>query len=386
MKSFTDSRKIHHDLRESMGWDFAESLIQVARTLDEAYYPSLDQKVLTTRNKDQVVSRECRKLLTGEDVSNDTRPILMVPQFWIWKFEDHILSAYSMPGKNPDTLLEHNFDGDLNFDYQRWKSKNIGISTSFADAGHPDLHIGFLLAERIDKFGKAQADMFQSPLDIFETGVIQVISRVETFMKQPTSVKSDDIKKERDFMHDISDIRSELAMIDEILRQQKDILETIIKNARVDVEVWRYPTWGKVVDASQQLDTYRQRVNKIDRDAERIEKNIQDQLNLKRTYASIRDARTSVVLGTAVIGFTIVTVIFTPLAFMTSLFALPIDNIVKHQVKIGDTNAYGTGYIGKWLGECGIDDRIVEANASKPRQRFHLWSSPVSRCARPCCC
>ena len=383
MKSFTESRKIHHDLRESMGWDFAKSLIQVARTLDEAYYPSLDQKVLTTRNKDQVVSRECRKLLTGEDVSNDTRPILMVPQFWIWKFGDRILSAYSMPGKNPDTLLEHNFDGDLHFDFQRWKSKNIGISTSLADTGHPDLHIGLLLAHLIDKFGEAQAEMFQSPLDIFETGVIQVISRVETFMKQPTSVKPDDIIKERDFMHDISDIRSELAMITEILRQQEYILESMIKNASLNFDEQRDPVWAKVVDASQQLDTYRQRVNKIDRDAERIEKNIQDQLNLKRTYASIRDARTSVVLGTAVIGFTIVTVIFTPLAFMTSLFALPIDNIVKHQVKIGDTNAYGTGYIGSWLGKCGIDDRVVEANASKPRRRFQLWFLPVSRCARP---
>ena len=87
-----------------MKWDVAERLVQTERTLDEAYYPSLDEEALKARNKDQVVSRECKKSLKGERVSDDTRPILMVPQFWIWKFEDHILSAYSCPGTSPEML------------------------------------------------------------------------------------------------------------------------------------------------------------------------------------------------------------------------------------------------------------------------------------------
>ena len=126
-------------------------------------------------------------------------------------------------------------------------------------------------------------------------------------------------------------------------------------------------------------------MTKIDRDAERIEKNNQDQLNLKRTYASIGDTRASVILGTAVVGFTIITVIFTPLAFMTSLFALPIHELVKYQVTIGNTNAYATSYIGKWFGKCAMAKSIVEANTSKLRQKSHPWSSPGSRWARPCC-
>ena len=205
------------------------------------------------------------------------------------------------------------------------------------------------MAQNIDKFGERQANDFQSPLDIFETGVIQVMSRVERYMNQPTSHKPDGITKERRFMHDISDIRDELAMVDAILLQQKGILNSVIKSANENAKA-KPINWETVSDADQKLVFYRERVEKIDKDAERIEKNIQDQLNLKRTYASIQDAHNSVILGTAVIGFTIVTVIFTLLAFMTSLFALPIDSLVRHQ---SETKTFSTKYIGKWFGKWG---------------------------------
>lgn len=272
-------------------------------------------------------------------------PILMVPQLWIWKFEDHILSAYSPPGKNPEPLRESDINSRLDKDWRK-KLKDMGIPTllTYSD---PDLHIGLLLAHHIDNFGEVQAKIFQSPLDIFETGVIQVITRVERFMKQPTSLKPDDIKKERGFMHDISDIRDELAMVDAILRKQESILNSVIEN--VNDRATENETWQTIVMAKQKLNTYRERVKKIDRDAERMEKNIQDQLNLKRTYSSIRDTHNGIILSTAVIGFTIVTVIFTPLAFMASLFALPIDNIVKHR---SENMNYATNYIGKWFGKC----------------------------------
>ena len=133
MESFTASREFHHGLRKSKTSDFVKNMIHVARTLDEAYYPSLDQEVLRTRNKDQVVSRE---YINGQLESKDA-PILMVPQFWIWKFEDHILSAYSAPGKNPEPFCERsdtNYvshrqkSGIWMFENQDWKSENIGVS------------------------------------------------------------------------------------------------------------------------------------------------------------------------------------------------------------------------------------------------------------------
>ena len=221
----------------------------------------------------------------------------------------------------------------------------------------PDLHIGLLLADQIDNFGKTQAnDSFPAPLDIFETGVVRVMSSVDEYMEPDTS-ETLEIKTERGFMHDISDIRSELVMIDEILLEQERIVTSLLTNSNRNLG--EDELWHKVENAKKQLDTHRNRVKKIDRDAERIEKIIQDQLNLKRTFATIRDTRTSLLLGTAVIGFTIVTIIFTPIAFMATLFALPIDKIVRNQIKIRDTDAFETKYIGKWFGKCTEDNNIV---------------------------
>ena len=182
------------------------------------------------------------------------------------------------------------------------------------------------------------------------------MSSVDEYMG-PDNSETPDINKEREFMHDISDIRSELIMINEILLEQERIMTSIIKNAPGEENDDRY--WGEVKYAMKQLKSYQDRIKKIDRDAERIEKIIQDQLNLKRTFATIRDTRTSLLLGTAVIGFTIVTIIFAPIAFMATLFALPIDKLVENQVQIGDTNAFETKYIGKWFGKCSVDDNII---------------------------
>lgn len=63
----------------------------------------------------------------------------------------------------------------------------------------------------------------------------------------------------------------------------------------------------------------------MDRDAERIEASVKDQLQLERTYTGMDDPRFSFVLGVAVAGFPIIMVIFTPLLFVSSLFALLVD-------------------------------------------------------------
>lgn len=358
-------------------------MIQVERTLDEAYYPSLDKEAVKTRNNNQVVLKVYKNLVKRKDVIEEPRSILVVPQFWIWKFEDHILSAYSASG-GPEDVCKYELDPTRNYVSHRihqgvmfgnegWKSKYVGTSTTRLYK-HPDLQIGVLLAGHIENFGNAQAnDEFHSPLDIFEIGVVQILSRMDEYVKSSLS-GSPKIEEEWDLMKNISNIRSELAMIHDILRQQEQILNSLIDN--VDPIVKAESAWQKVVDANQRLKSYQQRLQKIDRDAQRTEKDIQDRLNLVRTHASIRDAHTSLALSTAVIGFTIVTIIFAPLGFMTGLLGLPIDRFVNHKFK----DTYRTQYVGTWFGKSAINNNIAKADASKLWQRLYPWSSPVSLC------
>jgi hypothetical protein len=84
------------------------------------------------------------------------------------------------------------------------------------------------------------------------------------------------------------------------------------------------------------LKQYQKRIKKIDGDAERVEKNVQDLLNLKRTYASVQDSHAGVLLSVAAIGFAIVTVIFAPLAFLVGLFALNFQGFDRLRVRQGN--------------------------------------------------
>ncbi|KAF3058175.1 hypothetical protein GL218_05260 [Daldinia childiae] len=201
-----------------------------------------------------------------------------------------------------------------------------------------------IITHRLSKFGKSQAGgKFPSPLDIFETSVVRILSDAEAYTDPTQKSLPEDIEKERDFMHRIADVREELVMIQEILDQQKEILQAFIqdfenhefgsmldssdeqdiKGARILWEQWKLP--------AKDVDIFTKRLSKINKDAERIENLIQNQLNMKRTYASIRDTRTGLILSAAVIGFTVITIIFAPLAFMTSLFALPLEGLLKNQ-------------------------------------------------------
>lgn len=324
----------------------------------------LSRAVLEKRNGDQVVSREFAKTLTDYD-SEEGRadltypgkhksPILMVSQLWIWRFGSVVPSAHSMTeGSSPQSPKL--------FLYNSLTCRgawNLEIGTK-----SPEIHIGLIIVDCILKFGERQFyQSFPAPLDIFEIGVVRILSDTDEYL-DPKNLTTLDIHKERELLHDIADIRSELAMIQEIFWQQEQVLDPLLDEMSEEVGSWD-PLSGPKPKERLQLEVdlerirsgrttllkHRKRSEKIVKDAERIEKMIQDQLNLKRTYASIRDTKTSIVLGTAVIGFTVITIIFAPLAFLASLSALPVDQFVRKQVTVGETKAYPTWYMGKWFG------------------------------------
>ncbi|KAI2631827.1 hypothetical protein GGR54DRAFT_634598 [Hypoxylon sp. NC1633] len=343
--------------------DYARSLIQIERTLDETYYPGLTFDNLGRRNNDQVVTKEkdVSSVLTtkekdGSSTLDDFTPILTVPQLWLWRFGDHLITA-----------------GPIVEGY-----KNRGWMTRIGRLDAPTgIKTGLVLAHLISAFGKTQSyGVFRPPLEIFEASVGRVLSDVEEYTKLSNALPPDK-QKEFKFMHRIADIREESAMIQEILSQQSEILLRVIEHCKDfdlpgfsdrKAETWEFlwdrRHWQEVKGAEAEIVKYQKRLAKIDRDAERIEKVIQDQLNLNRTYASIRDARTGLILSAAVIGFTVVTIIFAPLAFMTSLFALPLDSLLQNQVqlKVSDadpTAAYSTAYVGTWFAVAVVATLVI---------------------------
>ncbi|KAF7503184.1 hypothetical protein GJ744_004217 [Endocarpon pusillum] len=338
MSSFEKSRSELKDLRNTIGWSNIGKYFQMTRTLDETYYPSLTRKSLKTRNMHQVVTRECKETINGDKISDTTRPILTVPQFWIWKVGKLVFSAYSPPGKLHSRLKD--YEADMSY---HSIDKNIGTLSELTDTKSPNAHVAALLIDQIKRFGRTQGiNLYQSPLDIFEIGVVRVLSTVDDYM-QDDDLAADANMKEKNLVNDIADIRDELAMVDFVLRQQDAVLDSLMKQEK-DQDL-KNSVLTNLEAAREEIKGYRERVSKIDKDAERVDKTVQDRLNLKRTFASIRDTKASLLLGIAVIGFTVVNILFAPLAFMTALFALNIDELVKHKNGTGGDAVYPSWYI-----------------------------------------
>lgn len=368
MQSFTRSRRIFQALQRNVEWPDVTRYLHTPRTLDEAYYPSLPGAILQDRNKQQVVTRECEKLLDDSDVTEDSKAILMVSQLWIWSFDHHlVVSAFSPPGKIPTRHAEYRppqdagppgaaTQGEPISRWERWREENLGIFAQSDDEPCAEDHVAKLIVDQITRFGGTQAgEKYLSPLDYFEFGIIRILTTVHEYTRFDSLDSSINVDKEAELMRDIADIRGELAMIDDILVQQDKVLDSLILHSPC-----KHPSNGlsgvmpvdRLRTAKQQVQVYRDRVTKIDKDTERIDKAVGDLLNLKRTDASMRDARTSLLLGIAVIGFTVITIIFAPLAFMTALFALDIDELDKHKQGKGDDAVYPSWYVfvtfGKW--------------------------------------
>ena len=328
---------------------WAECKIHLERTLDEAYYPGLSVDEFTTRNSDQIVSSRFRH----DENWQEQVPILTVPQLWLWKFGEVIVSAHSMTRgyKSAHEKTQGTAYFEL-FEEGNTDERLVAWKPIFDGTQHPDIRIGLLLASYIEAFGEetpgdaiGSANTIPPALDLFESAVVSVLSDVTHYVKN-TKRNAIDYDTEQRLTHVLSDCRSELAMIKHIMGQQKQVLDALLADRKVpwieDEEDARNrgrpvrdadPRWKQVDSALGTLRRYYGRINKIDGDAERIEKTVQDMLNLKRTYASVQDSHAGVLLSTAAIGFAIVTIIFAPLAFLTALFAINITGFDKLRVK-----------------------------------------------------
>jgi len=381
------------------GCDPSDCPIYFERTLDEAYYPGLTREALDKRNQDQIVSYSGDNfgLHMKEGGKGDANtPILMVSQLWFWKIGKSVISAHCKTEEVQ--LLRH--------------IPYVSLSHQI----EPDVLAGLLMARCINSFGEIHShEGFDCPptFDLFENRVVGILSEVGDYVGAGKSSEVE-FAKEQYFTHVVSDVRSELAMIQHFLEEQETILGALIEDhtksiSKKDASHQAPPSstpydngrpplapedmqsscsrkniptsavldkrldeeasllWAEVAGAQETLQKYMKRVRKIDGDAERVEKAIQDLLNLKRTHASIQDAHSSLILSTAVIGFTVVTIVFAPLAFLTALFALKVKGFRQLQV-VGQDDVFDGGKLSGIFGEHHLE-------TAQYRNKTDQWQS-----------
>lgn len=117
-------------------------------------------------------------------------------------------------------------------------------------------------------------------------------------------------------------------------------------------------TWREIARPQAQFPKYRRRLEKLDEDAACVERHILVQLDLKQKHAAIQETHTATIMSAAIVGFTVITIIFVPLSFLTSLFAIPLD-----QLQQNERGKYTTSYIGRWMAVGEIASLAVTAVA-----------------------
>lgn len=238
--------------------------------------------------------------------------------------------------------------------------------------GHPfysSFHRSHGAWRRINSDIKAEQTYVAKPVfNEFEKAITHVSELVNMYLEDVT-VENISIEKEKGFIHDITDIRDELAMIKRVVLQQEEVWKDFAFDAwpehwpngqdgRMvvprdtlkgdDGELWRI-----VMHAQTLFGKYRRRIEQLDEDADRVERAITTKLELMAKHATLKESHATSIMSAAVFGFTIVTIIFKPLSFFASLFALPIDTFQNHQV-VGrfssEAGMYTTNYVGKYIG------------------------------------
>ncbi|EUC42768.1 hypothetical protein COCMIDRAFT_28680 [Bipolaris oryzae ATCC 44560] len=323
-------------------------------TLDEYCCSTLPKSMLDRRNRDQV-------LYKAKNTNSNSKELVTICQLWILQCEDGLITAH-------ETDEELNTNGSKS-DFPSWGDDCL--------TGDAKRYIGIMMSHFVDSLDRpSETGSGNRILNTFENSIASCAHDVDEYSRGEV-VKKFDIDKEREFLHNIDDIRGELGMIKRAILQQEEVWKTFASNAwpehwttgaegRLIVKddeqrsTAEENEWQIILRAQFQFDRFRRRIAQLDEDAARVEKSIMAKLDLKQKHASLQESHATGVMSAAVLGFTLITIIFTPLSFLTSLFALSIDSFQRNQIDFfipnreneadltNRTRVYTANYIGKW--------------------------------------
>lgn len=341
--------------------------VYMALTLDEYCNPMLPQFSLDKRNNDQVLAwtdlLENKEIYESEGGAATVRDIslVVINQAWIWSLKDVLVaspiypfSRASIPEEFPPNVQQHLWENDR----KRLRCKDGGRLRA----------IGLALSRMIGYLDTAQSyDTSESILASFEKAIALVSEEVEKYVNV-SGIEAIDTRVEKRYLHNINDVREELSMIGRVLAQQEDVFKEYAstvwpqywdndRDGRISIprDEWAgfsyeiQKEWRIIQQTQPQILKLRRRIAQLDEDAERVERSIMIQLELKLKDATIKESHAAAVMGAAVLGFTIVTIIFTPLSFVIGILALPIDQLQRHLVDNPYSEGgkmYTTNYVG----------------------------------------
>jgi ankyrin repeat protein/Mg2+ and Co2+ transporter CorA len=340
--------------------------LHIRRTLDQFFYPNIDTQ---SRDQDQVVYRYQKKRSRVPEPK-----IFMVDQLWMWILGPSLIvtsfpQRWDQPKNDPLNVLDGIIEdinsktrepvrsvydlaiiitnrcsgvfdrhrmGDDEYQFLDMFESSIGIATD---------RESFLF----NQFNRASAQAsdwlktHRKPSRIArrkEKDVAKDLNKEER-KKQDSDEADDeplfvdnllDIGQETDLLAEAKDIRDELNMIRMVLHYQKNVLDDfheVVGEIYLSQGQSQRDIKKRFGEQQRTIDIHLKDIDRMDKQAERIYSSITDLLDLKQKHANAFEARFArdQAAGTARQGkilmvFTMVTIVFLPLSFITSVFTI----------------------------------------------------------------
>ncbi|KFY15670.1 hypothetical protein V492_01836 [Pseudogymnoascus sp. VKM F-4246] len=376
---------------------YGRDTIHELRTLDRYYYSSLPEADVQKRNKDQVLT----KYITKKKKENKTdeqrvahsvdqkhekqrhwrqiKPknkekqpeenqhknskkemglILQVDQLWLWVIDgDKIItsSSYQTDGE-PDIILKRVFkhliegrDHDRHPPSSPEQLMQLIVSSATGVIEQQKV----ILPEK--GLSLSILEIFENAIGDVEDGELNLFQNFEETLDEDYS-----IDEEIGYLVLIKDILDELNILKSLVKDQKKVWHeafsqytTGIKSLEKDQkQVWHDAFSEYTMDKdhlnSREPGEILEMLEEMITDATRVERSINDLLDLKQKQANLSEAQSSrrqaeetAMQGTTLMVFTIVTIVFLPMSFLTALFALDI-TVFPHAT---DKLTYTPGWI-----------------------------------------
>ncbi|KAM0282095.1 hypothetical protein ACHAO9_010416 [Fusarium lateritium] len=343
----------------------SRSTAHTPMTLDQYYYPTLTDT--DSRDKDQVLSKylELKALQadrppTTSTVPNSTdrtvkdRPIsiLKVDQIWMWIVDEKTIitastEAEDRNGNSKASLLQTVLDsiiyGEKRGTFEHPTSAHsmmdliLGVATGF-------------FAKKFVPLPDNPGRIFKTPLEVFRESLRHAadeeIFLYQTFLRElngqkrrdmwqdespsnhvikdmpshPLSSSSDpySISPEAKVLDTIRDIRDELHMLKSLAEDQELVWKQAFKDSALE-DSFQYYQLCAPEDVKKDLDDMLMEV-------ETINNSINTLLDLRQKQASISQANDTAKQSNTIFVFTVITIVFLPLSFLSSLFALDVSS------------------------------------------------------------
>ncbi|KAG8674122.1 hypothetical protein FPOAC1_000085 [Fusarium poae] len=241
---------------------------------------------------------------------------LMVRQLWLWKLHDGTILTAIPSRENmgmADDLLETIRHSELD---------------ELCTADDLVKHIVQQTVTFPEKF--RLAGLGEHILDIFENELASEMDREAGFFNSFTRkdwnsrFANKAISEAAGCTWRVKDIRGELRLIDKVFTQQLDVLKEFAAVVETDKGMSLEEQEATLIRESG-LEVLRERIRRIDEDAATTIDGLSNITQAMLAQASLKEAESARLMNFIILPFTVVTVIFTPLSFMTSLFAVNSD-------------------------------------------------------------